>query len=79
MKRLSTAESQSIGSVERGSRMNSKERFNIFREVCSLMDREEYYQAYLKLGELSDYCLQMSAKQTNEKMNEILNPIGLGV
>lgn len=57
-------------------KMTSDERFGIFKEACSLMDREEYYQAYLKLGELSDYCLQMSAKIEGEKFYQMLLDAG---
>lgn len=54
-------------------------RFEIFKEVCAYMDKEEYYEAYLKLKELSDYCFKISMKQANEEMNQLLSPIGLRV
>ena len=52
--------------------MTSEERFGIFKEACGLMDRGKWYDAYLKLGELSDYCLQMSSKIDGENFYKTL-------
>lgn len=53
-------------------------RFEIFKEVCKLMDESKYFEAYLKLGELQDFLLQESLKNENvlEKITNLWDNAG---
>ena len=55
------------------------DRFEIFKEACGLMDHDDYYEAYLKLSELTDYCLSKNGKKLRDEMNELLKPVGLRI
>ena len=55
------------------------DRFEIFKEACKLMDQGDYYDAYLRLSELTDYCLSKHGKKCKDEMNELLKPVGLRI